>query len=100
MAMYDFKLHEREWGDHRDNIAGEFVAEQRTAFLAGYKAAAEESKQFHQLREWLRQKRDEAEREYDDRGDDMDFVRRLTYIEVLVKLSEIGCQPTEDGDAE
>lgn len=83
----------REWREHR---ADEFVAIQRRSFKAGFEAAASESQNFNHLRTWLEEQRDDAKQQLDgDNGDHLDRMRYLTFVDVLVKLSEMGCDPHE-----
>lgn len=94
-------LHEDAYREWRDERADEFAEVQRRAFLAGFEAAADESKSFRHLRKWLEEQRDEAKRKYDDRDgdDDMMHARYLTFRDVLVKLHEMGCAPEESNHA-
>ncbi len=88
-------LHNDAYQEWRDERADEFAAIQRRAFKAGFEAAAKESQQFRHLRQWLEEQRDDAEQQYEERDDDMQFARRLVFIEVLTKLSEMGCLKDE-----
>lgn len=89
-------LHNDAYAEWKDERADEFAAIQRRAFKAGFEAAAEESKQFRLLREWLEAQRDEAHERFDETDDINDFARYQAYVDVLVRLSEMGCQPTDD----
>jgi len=85
-------LHDDAYREWRDQRADEFAAIQRRAFKAGFEAAANESQNFRHLRQWLEEQRDEAlERCQENDDDQTHFVRRLTFIDVLTKLSEMGC---------
>lgn len=88
-------LHGEAYREWRDEAADDFAAAQRKAFLAGFEAAAAEGKEFQHLRTWLEEQRDEAHRQHEDRGDETYLARRLAFIEVLTKLSEMGCYPEE-----
>lgn len=83
----------REWKDEK---ATEYMENQRAAFMAGFEAAAKEGEQFRLLREWLTERRDEAKERHDETGDIDDFAQYHAFVEVLVKLSEMGCDPTEN----
>lgn len=96
MTHSDRDLHGDANRDWKDEKATEYAENQRAAFMAGFEAAAREGKPFNQLREWLEEQRDEALERYEEHGQDSDSVRRMTYIEVLVKLSEMGNSPEED----
>jgi len=96
--MSDWTLHERAWQDIQRDKAEEYISAQRKSFLAGFEAAVDESKEFRQLREWLEDERDRAAAQYDDTGDDMMFARRLAFVDVLVKLSEIGCRAEDSNE--
>lgn len=85
----------REW---RDECVEEFAAIQRRAFKAGFEAAATESKQFRHLRQWLEEQRDEAEARYGEADEATALARRMAFVNVLVKLSEMGCEPENAGD--
>lgn len=87
-------LHGDAYDEWRDGAADEFAEIQRRAFKAGFEAAADESAAFRHLREWLEEQRDEANYKYDERDSDAQFGRSMAFKEVLVKLSEMGCQPT------
>ena len=78
----------REW---KAQAADEYVQAQRRAFLDGFETAAAEAESFALLREWLETERDAARARED-------MERHLAMVDVLVKLSEIGCHPAEDGD--
>jgi hypothetical protein len=92
-------LHGDAYKEWRDEMADEFTAIQRRAFLAGFEAAADESETFRHLRTWLEAERDEAIRKFEEREDgDMMFARNLAFKDVLVKLHEMGCAPAEVGD--
>lgn len=88
----------REWRDER---ADEFAEIQRRAFLAGFEAAADESQGFRHLRQWLVEQRDDAKEQYAESGheDRMMHIRYLTFVDVLVKLSEMGCRPSDEDAA-
>jgi len=88
-------LHGDAYKEWKEDRADEFVAIQRKAFLAGFEAAANESKNFRHLRNWCEEQRDESMEKYEEReDDDMMFARQMVYKEVLVKLHEMGCEPT------
>lgn len=89
-------LHNDAYAEWKDERADEFAAIQRRAFKAGFEAAAEESKQFRLLREWLEAQRDEAHKRYDEDAEPKDFVQYMAFVDVLVKLSEMGCESTDD----
>lgn len=84
-------LHTDAYRQWKAQAADEFVQAQRRAFLDGFESAAAEAKSFRLLREWVEEERDAA-RERGDMG------RYTAMVDVLVKLSEIGCHPAEDGD--
>lgn len=99
MARDDWRIPEKVAREH----AMEFQDQQYNAFLAGFKAAAAEGESFSELRNWLETQRDNAQQriEESEDGDDMMFARRMAFVEVLVKLSEMGCHSEEtdqDGD--
>jgi hypothetical protein len=91
-------LHRDAYRKWKQQAADEFIQAQRRAFLDGFETAAKESREFNLLRKWLEEQRDEADRRYREQDDDHALIRRMTFIEVLVKLSEMGCRPSEDGD--
>lgn len=84
----------REW---KQQATDDYVQGQRQAFLAGFEAAAAEGQQFHRLRTWLKEQRDAAKDRYDETDDFAYLHRRDAFLEVLVKLSEMGNLPDEDG---
>ena len=84
-------LHGDAYQEWKEDAADEFAALQHHAFLAGFEAAADESKEFRHLRNWLEEQRDEAAERADD--DNMMFARRNAFSEVLVKLHEMGNAP-------
>jgi len=84
-------LHGDAYKEWRENRADEFVGIQRDAFLAGFEAAASESKTFNLLREWVEEERDDRREQYkqtDEAGYEGEY---FAYVNVLVKLSEMGC---------
>lgn len=89
-------LHGDSYKEWRDERADEFAEIQRRAFLAGFEAAANEAQSFRQLRNWLEEERDKANQKYEEREDDMMFARQLAFKNVLVKLSEMGCEPNNE----
>jgi hypothetical protein len=93
-------LHRDAYREWKQQAADDYAQAQRRAFLDGFETAAKESREFNLLRTWLEEQRDEAERQYREQDDDQAFTRRMTFIEVLVKLSEMGCHPSEDGDSD
>jgi len=84
-------LHTDAYRQWKAQAAGEYVQAQRRAFLDGFESAAAEAESFRLLREWIEEERDAAE-ERDD------FARYTAMVDVLVKLSEMGCHPSEGGD--
>ena len=94
--MSDRKLHSEAYREWKEQRTDEYVQAQRRAFLDGFETAAKESEEFNLLRRWLEEQRDIAGEKYEKSGDDDFFVRRLAFIEVLVKLSEMGCMPDVD----
>lgn len=90
------QLHRDAYDEWKEDEADEFAAEQRRAFVAGFESAANESQNFNHLREWLENERDEAREEYEETDDVDDVARWHTFIDVLVKLDEIGCAPNDD----
>lgn len=90
-------LHDDSWREWKDERADEFAEIQRRAFKAGFEAAADESQNFRQLRQWLEEQRDEGMEKFKESGqkDDLSHIRAITFREVLVKLSEMGCMPEE-----
>jgi len=84
-------LHGDAYKEWRENRADEFVGIQRDAFLAGFEAAASESEDFRHLRGWLGEERDEAKTKQEENDDSLMFARYLAFVDVLVKLSEMGC---------
>ena len=87
-------LHTDAYKEYREEAADEYAQATRKAFLAGFEAAVSESEQFQLLRNWLQSERDIA---MDRAEDDPTMVaRRYTMIDVLVKLSEMGCKPNDD----
>lgn len=95
MSNSDRDLHGDAYREWRDNRADEFVAVQRRAFLAGFEAAADESRSFRLLREWLEEQRDRSKQidSEAEEGDRLHRIRVHTLAEVLVKLHEMGCEP-------
>jgi hypothetical protein len=90
-------LHDDSWREWKSERADEFAEIQRRAFKAGFEAAADESQNFRQLRQWLEVQRDEAMENYEESGQEDDFmhIRAIAFRNVLVKLSEMGCMPEE-----
>jgi hypothetical protein len=86
-------LHGDAYKEWRDEQADKFVQLQRRAFLAGFEAAADESREFRHLRNWLEEQRDQAHQKYEERDDEMMFARQMAFKEVLVKLHEMGNAP-------
>jgi len=78
----------RQWKAHATD---EYVQAQRRAFLDGFETAADEAESFRLLRDWIEEERDAA-KERDD------FARYTAMVDVLVKLSEMGCHPAEAAD--
>lgn len=98
--MSDRKLHSKAYSEWREQAADEYVQAQRRAFLDGFETAAREGEEFALLREWLEDKRDEAAERHEQTEDSDDLAQRMAYINVLVKLSEMGCRPEEDDSDE
>lgn len=96
--MSDWKISELAWQDIRHERVDQFVQAQRTSFIEGFEAAVDESQSFDRLREYLEAERDNAREQYDKTGDEYWNQRRLCMIDVLVKISEIGCRPEETND--
>ena len=90
------ELHEDAFSEWKEDKADEFAAEQRRAFISGFEAAADESQNFNYLREWLEEQRDEAREEYEETDDSEALARYHTFIDVLVKIDEIGCAPNDE----
>jgi hypothetical protein len=90
------ELHEDVYSEWKEDKADEFAAEQRRAFIAGFEAAASESQNFNCLVEWLEKERDEAHEEFEETDDDQMFARYLAFIDVLVKIDDIGCAPNDE----
>lgn len=86
-------LHNEAYGEWKENRADEFAEIQRRAFKAGFEAAADESQNFQLLREWLERERDKAHKQYEETDNHNDFVRYMSFVDTLVKLSEMGCEP-------
>lgn len=85
-------LHNDAQMEWREERADEFAEIQRRAFKAGFEAAADESQNFRLLREWLERERDQAHRQYEESDNHNDYVRYMAMVDVLVKLSEMGCE--------
>ena len=88
--MSDYKLSERAYQDRRDEYADEYAQAQRQAFIDGFEAAAQEAQEFRELREWAEEQRDKAEARYHRHDYTFNSAQREAYLDVLVKLSEIG----------
>lgn len=87
-------LHTDAYKEWRDEMADDFQAIQRRAFLAGFEAAAGESQNFRHLRRWLEEERDEAREKHEKREDDASMAaRQFAFVDVLMKLDEMGCAP-------
>jgi hypothetical protein len=86
------KLHGYAYSEWKEEQADEYAKHQRKAFMAGFEAAANEGKEFRLLREWCEKERDLAQKRYEENENHDDFVRRMAFVDVLVKLSEIGCR--------
>lgn len=96
--MTERKLHTEAWQDFREDTTDQFIQCQRKAFLAGFEAAAHEAESFNRLRDWCQEKRDDARERSQERDDvhgKMAFAECNAYVQVLVKLSEMGCKPEE-----
>lgn len=93
--MTDWALSETAYQERRDRYADGYVQVQRQAFIDGFEAAVSESEEFHELREWLEQERDEAQEKSEEKEDMGWRWYRQAMIDVLVKLSEVGCNPDE-----
>lgn len=85
-------LHNDAHSEWKEERADEFAEIQRRAFKAGFEAAADESQNFRLLREWLEGERDLAHQRYEENDNHSDFVRYMAMVDVLVKLSEMGCE--------
>ncbi len=92
------ELHEDVYSEWKEDKADEFAAEQRRAFIAGFETAASESQNFNHLREWLEEQRDEAREEYEETDDSEALARYHAFIDVLVKIDEIGCAPNDESE--
>lgn len=92
------KLQENGYQDWKDETTEEFVACQRKAFLAGFETAVDESEEFHLLREWLHEEREEAGHKYDETGDIEWLGRKMALNDVLTKLSAMGVRGDSDGE--
>lgn len=84
----DYQIPQKIAREHAET----FAEEQRHAFLAGFEAAVQEAESFTELREWLPLARDEARENYEDDDDHMQLARYHAFVEVLVKLAELGCR--------
>lgn len=93
----DRNLHHGIAAEERETYADEYGQAQRRAFLDGFERAMSEDESMQELREWLEEKRDEAKRHHEQTGDAGDLARHLAYSNVLVRLSEMGCEPEQDG---
>lgn len=89
--MTEWRIPEKAASENAEKLADEYAMAQRDAFIHGYKAAAAESESLRQLREWAETQRDEAREEYEESDDPMYIGRRLAFIEMLTRLSEMGC---------
>jgi hypothetical protein len=89
-------LHGDAYSEWKEQKATEYAENQRAAFMAGFEAAAQEGKEFRHLRTWLEEQRDEARERHEETGDSSDHAEYHAYVSVLVKLSEMGCDPTEN----
>jgi len=98
--MSDYKLSETAYQDQRDEYADEYVQAQRQAFIDGFEAAAQEAQEFQELQEWAKEQRDKAEAQYQRHGDTFDSAQREAYLNVLVKLSEIGVKTNDENTAD
>jgi hypothetical protein len=86
----------KEWKQHQTD---EYIQAQRRAFLDGFETAANESKQFRLLREWLEEERDKAKQKHEERdGDGRYLARYLAFTDTLVKLHKMGCTPEKVGE--
>lgn len=90
------ELHRGAYDEWKEDEADEFAAEQRRAFVAGFESAANESQNFNHLREWLENERDEAREKYEETDDIDDVARWHAFIDVLMKIDEIGCAPNDE----
>jgi hypothetical protein len=87
------KGHYHEW---KNTKATDYMENQRAAFIAGFEAAASEAEEFRELRKWLEEERDKAKSNHDDGGDKLEFARYMAFVDVLIKLSEMGCESTSN----
>lgn len=95
--MNDWNIPDKVAREAAYERADEFAEVQRRAFLAGFEAGINEAETMAQLREWLETQRDDAREQYERDDNDRMFARRLAFVEVLTKLSEMGCRPEDDG---
>jgi hypothetical protein len=93
-------LYHDSYRDWKENQADEFAAIQRKAFIAGFEAAVDESQNFNQLRQWLEEQRDEARKAYDkhEGNVDMHYTRYTAFVDVLTKLSDMGCMSKTENE--
>jgi len=84
------KLHGDAYTDWKQEKATHYAKNQREAFIAGFEAAASESKEFRKFRDWIETERDKAKQEKDN--NELMFARYLAMVDVLTKLSEMGCK--------
>lgn len=91
-------LHGDAYDEWKRDQADEYVKAQRRAFIDGFEFAANESQNFRLLREWLEQERDQAHQDYEEIDNYNDYVRYMAMADVLVKLSEMGCESKDGGE--
>lgn len=92
----DWRIADKAAREHAEERAEEYAQAQRQAFLDGYEAAMVESETMAGLREWLETQRDTATEQYQETDDDRHLIRRLAFISVLTKLSEMGFRSEDD----
>jgi len=93
--MSDKAIHEMAYSEWKKQATEDYVQAQRRAFLDGFETATRESEQFDLFRKWLETQRDIAECRYDKSGDNIHYAKYQAYVDVLVKLSEIGNRPND-----
>jgi hypothetical protein len=78
--------------------ADEFASATRESYLQGFTDACQEANTLRVLRSWAEEQRDQAREMYDETGEHEDLVRYHTYVELLIKIAEMGCLPRDDDD--
>lgn len=96
------RLDQRIASEEFERASDEYAQAQRQAFIDGLEAAADEAETFRHLRDWLEEQRDKAEGLHEETDEDTYLARQLAFSNVLVKLSQLGCEPenTEGEDGE